>query len=115
MKFFVKDPINWGKYERAPFYYKLLHLRNSNVALSADASYKRLATGNDDAIFSYIRQKGKKRVTVVLNLSDQPQQFTIKEKEMYGNATEIFTSAKEKLGEMTVYSLSPWEYRVYEY
>ncbi len=115
LKFFTKDPIVWGKYERAPFYSKLLHLRERNVALAADAAYKRLATANDDAIFSYIRQKGNKKVTVLINLSGQPQQFTIKEKEMYGTATELFSGSKQKLGRMTVYSLAPWDYRVYEY
>ncbi|MEP7080105.1 MAG: alpha-amylase family glycosyl hydrolase [Ginsengibacter sp.] len=115
LKFFVKDPIVWGKYEREPFYSKLLHLRERNAALAADAAYKRLATANDDAIFSYVRQKGNKKVTIVINLSAQPQQFTIKENEMYGKATELFTGAKVKLEEMTVYSLAPWDYRVYEY
>ena len=115
LKFFVKDPIVWDKYEMAPFYDTLLHLRENNRALAADASYKKLATANDDAIFAYIRQNGKHKIAVVLNLSDQPQHFTIKEKEIYGKVKNVFSGVKEKLAENHVYSMAPWGYLVYEY
>ncbi len=115
LKFFVKDPIVWDKYEMAPFYDTLLHLREANTALAADASYKKLASANDDAIFAFIRQNGKHKIAVVLNLSDQPQHFTIKEKEIYGKVKNVFSGSKEKLAENHVYSMAPWGYLVYEY
>ncbi len=115
LKFFVKDPITWDKYEMAPFYDTLLHLREHNAALAADASYKKLATANDDAIFAFVRQNGKHKIAVVLNLSDQPQRFTIKEKEIYGKVKNVFSGVKDKLAENHVYSMAPWGYLVYEY
>jgi glycosidase len=115
LKFFVKDPIVWNKYEMAPFYSALLHLRERNPALAADAGYKKLATANDVAIFSFIRQKGKHKVAVILNLSNQPQQFTIKEKDIYGHPNNVFTNVKEEIGKNHVYSMQPWGYLVYEY
>lgn len=115
LKFFVKDPIQWGKYELQPFYSTLLHLRNRNKALAADAGYKKIATANDDAIFAYIRQKENKKVFVVLNLSPQPQHFTIKENMIYGKPVNVFTGQKVKLFENYVYAMKPWDFLVFEY
>ncbi|MEO8819514.1 MAG: alpha-amylase family glycosyl hydrolase [Ginsengibacter sp.] len=115
LKFFVRDPINWDGYAMAPFYSKLLHLRSKDEALAADASYKKIATANDHAIFAYVREKGKHKVFVVLNLSDEPEHFTIKENEIYGNPLNIFSGKKEKLFRNHVYEMKPWGYFVYEY
>ncbi len=51
IQFFVKDTIAWNGYDMAPMYSTLLHLRQSDPALAANAAYKKLATGNDNAIF----------------------------------------------------------------
>jgi len=115
LKFFTRDPINWDGYAMAPFYSTLLHLRTKDAALAADATYKKILTANDDAIFAYIRQKGNHKILVVLNLSSQPQHFTIKEKEIYGSPTNVFTAKKEKLFQNHVYEMKPWDYLVYEY
>ena len=115
LKFFVRDPINWGKYSMAPFYSTLLHLRLKDPALAADAFYKKISTANDDAIFAYTRQKGTHKILVVLNLSSEPQHFTIKEKEVYGDPLNVFTHQKVKLFKNHVYEMKPWGYFVYEY
>ena len=115
LKFFVKDPIVWDKYDMAPFYSKLLHLREANKALAADAGYKKINTCNDVGIFAYMRQKGDHKILVVLNLSAEPQSFTIKQKEVYGNVTNIFSGAKEKLFNNYVYNMKPWDYLVFDY
>jgi glycosidase len=115
LKFFVHDPIVWDKYQMAPFYSKLLHLREKNEALAANAAYKKIATANDDAIFAYIRQKGNHKILVVLNLSPEPQHFTIKENDVYGNPLNVFANKREKLVKNHVYEMRPWGYFVYEY
>lgn len=115
LKFFVKDPIQWDSYDMAPFYSTLLHLRQRDEALAADAGYQKITTANDEAIFAYIRQKGHHKVLVVLNLSGQPQQFTIKEGAVYGKAKNVFSGKTEKLFDHTVYSMAPWGYLLYEY
>ncbi len=115
LKFFVKDPIEWGNYEMAPFYTTLLKLRRRNVALAADASYKRITTANDLAIFAYMREKAGHKVLVVLNLSNQPQQLTIKDKSIVGQPKDVFGSGMKKLNPQHVFSLEPWGYEVYEY
>lgn len=116
LKFFVKDPIEWtGKYGLASFYKTLLKLRKSNPALAADASYRRLITANDVSIFAYLREKAGHKVAVILNLSNQPQRFTIKDKSIYGQPMNVFMGVKEKVTATHVFSIEPWGYIVYDY
>ena len=99
----------------APFYSTMLHLRKKNPALAADASYKKLITANDMAIFAYVREKAGHKVSVILNLSNQPQQFTIKDKAIYGNPMNVFLGMKEKVNANHVFSIEPWGFIVYDY
>ena len=116
LKFFIKDPIEWGtKFEMAPFYTTLLKLRKNTPALVADASYKKLITANDVAIFAYTREKAGKKVVVILNLSNQPQSFTIKDQSIYGQPMNVFMGVKEKLSRTHVYTIEAWGYIVYDY
>ena len=116
LKFFVKDPIEWGnKFEMAPFYKTLLKLRKSTPALAADAAYKKIITANDVAIFAYTREKAGKKVAVILNLSKQPQSFTIKDNSIYGQPMNVFMGVKENLNRTHVFSIEPWGYIVYDY
>ena len=115
LKFFVKDPIVWGQYKMALFYSTLLHLRKKNPALAADASYKKLVTANDMAIFAYVREKAGHKIAVILNLSNQPQQFTINDKSIFGNPLNVFLGVKEKVNATHVFSIEPWGFIVYEY
>lgn len=115
LKFFVKDPLEWKNYEMAPFYSTLLHLRKNNVALSADASYKKLITANDVAIFGYTREKNNHKIVVILNLSNQPQSFTIKDDSINGKPLNVFSGKKENINRIHVYNMEPWGFLVYDY
>jgi alpha-amylase len=115
LKFFEKDPIRWGKYELAPFYKTLLELRRNTPALAADASYKKLATGKDAAIWAFVREKGGSKALVVLNLSKQPQQFSIADDVIGGTARSVFAGSSESLGKEKTFNMKPWEYLVYVY
>jgi len=115
IKFFVKDTIRFGNYSMAPFYSTLLHLRKTNPALAADASYKKLETGNDMAIFAYTREKEGHKIAVILNLSNQPQRFTINDNSIFGNPLNIFLGVKDQIKAAHVFSMKPWDFIVYEY
>jgi alpha-amylase len=115
LKFFVKDPIVWDKFQMAPFYSTLSHLRKKNPALAADASYKKLITANDVAIFAYVREKAGHKVAVILNFSKEPQKFTIKDNSIYGNPLNVFLGMKEKVNATHVFSMEPWGVIVYDY
>lgn len=115
LKFFVKDPISWDKFEMASFYQKLLALRKSNAALSATASYRRLKSSAYDAIFAYVRQNAGHKVIVVLNLSPNAQKFRLNENVINGNPLNLFTGKKEVIGLSHEFTLEAWGYTVYDY
>lgn len=115
LKFFTHDPIKWEGFTMAPFYSTLLHLRRNNPALAADATYKKLATGNDMAIFAYVRQKAGHKIVVILNLSNEPQRFTIDDISIVGTPRNIFQGGNDHLTATHVFNMQPWDYIIYQY
>ncbi len=116
LKFFVKDTIEWKKgFAMAPFYKTLLNLRKRSPALAAAASYKKLSTSNDEAIFACIRENAGHKVVVILNLSKQPQKFIINDAVVNGRPVNVFKGIKEKISTASFISLKPWDYILYEY
>lgn len=113
LKFFVKDTITFGNYKRAEFYKTLLKLRRENAALSANASYTKVKSSNDDAIFAYVRQNENKKVLVVLNLSKNVADFSLNSDLISGAVKEIFTNKKETLKSNQTFHLNDWGYSVY--
>ena len=115
LKFFVKDTITFGKYQREAFYKTLLNLRKNNVALAPNASYTKLASSNDAAIFAYARQTRNNKIVVITNLSAKPQTFTINNDIINGAAENVFENKKETVQSKTNITLKPWGYIVYKY
>jgi glycosidase len=115
LKFFVKDPIQWGKYEMASFYKTLLNLRRENKALAAGSWYDKLNSSNNNTIFAYLRANLEKRVLVLLNLSNSAQEFTIDNVHIKGKATDPFSKQKKKIKAKQKFSLPAWGYQVYAY
>ncbi len=114
LSFFDKDPIEFGKFGRAPFYKTLLTLRKKNAALSADASFRKIVVGNPNAIYAFVREKGYNRVLVILNLSGNEQTITVKDKSLLGNPYNVFLGTREIL-KSTPWKIEPWGYVVYDY
>jgi len=114
IQFFEKDPINFDKLGRAGFYKTLLALRKRNPALSADASFKKIVVGDETALYAYTREKAGHKILVILNLSDNPQNVSIKEKSLYGNPLNLFAGTREPVGAKS-WGIEPWGYVVYEY
>lgn len=116
LKFFVKDTITWAaETEMSSFYKTMLTLRRSGPALAANASYKRIVTSADSSIFAYQREKDGHKVVVVLNLSKQPQKFTIKDEAVNGNPLNVFSRVKENISSGKEFNLQPWGFTVYSY
>jgi len=99
----------------APFYKTLLALRKSNTALAADASYTKLVSTADNSVFAYKREKDGHKVVVILNLSKQPQKFSIKDPSIYGEPLNVFMGVKEKVYAELQFSIEQWGYLVYDY
>ena len=116
LKFFIKDTIPWeGEMDLAHFYKTLLTLRKSNVALAANASYKKLGSSADSSIFAYQREMDGHKVVVILNLSKQAQKFNIKDASISGNPLNVFMGVTEKVNDTHEFSIEPWGYIVYDY
>lgn len=114
LKFFEKDPIVFGKFERAKFYKSLQNLRKKNSALATDASFRKVNLGNDTAVYAFVREKEKNKILVILNLTKKEQDIKITDKSLLSVAYNIFTGVNEQLSEKRR-SLPPWSYFVYEY
>lgn len=115
LKFFVKDTITFYNYARANFYKNLQNLRSNNEALAANASFTKIASSNDKAIYAYARQAKNKKVVVITNLSSQPVQFTLNSDLINGKTTNLFTNKLENLDKKNSISLAAWGYLVYVY
>ncbi len=115
ISFFYKDTITFSKYARAKFYSTLLHLRKNNAALAANASFKKLSTTNDQAIYAFVRTSGSKKIIVITNLSNKPQDFKINNVAVNGNPVNVFTTQKETITGNKDFHLDAWGYLVYDY
>ena len=112
--FFSKDTIEFTKLERAGFYKTLLHLRKSNSALAANASFKKLRTSNDAAIYAFEREKDGNMVMVILNLTGTPQEFSwVDQPRISADAENVFLGKPEHFIATT--ALEPWGYVVYQH
>ena len=114
LKFFDKDPISFGKYERAKFYRTLLELRQRNPALASNASFRKVVVGDEQAVYAYVREKAGQKVLVILNFSNQPQTITVREKGLLGRPHNVFMYTTELLSSKP-WQVDPWGYVVYEY
>ncbi len=116
LKFFVRDPIPWtGKYEMATFYKTLLTLRKTNPALAFDATYKRLQSSNDNAVFAYSREKQGRKAVMIFNMSKKGQKFTLKDSTINGDPLNLFMGVNEKISDTHEFNIEPWGYIVYDY
>lgn len=115
ISFFYKDTITFSKYARAKFYSALLHLRESNSALAANASYEKIVTNDDKDVFAFLRSNGKNKVLVMVNLSNENVDFRTRNAKINGEAMDIFTSGKEEISNSGYLHLDAWGYKVYVY
>jgi glycosidase len=114
ISFFDKDSIGFGKFARAGFYKALLALRKRNIALDADASFKKINAGDERAIYAFVREKAGKKVFVLLNLSDKPREIVISDRSLWGMPKDVFAGKAVSIDGIPR-DLGPWGYRVYEY
>jgi alpha-amylase len=114
LAFFEKDPIEFDKFGREKFYKTLLELRRRNPALASDASFRKVVVGDTTSIYAYVREKGDKKIFVILNLSGREQTVEVHDIFLMGNPINVFTYTKEKLV-TAPWKIGPWGYVVYEY
>jgi glycosidase len=114
LAFFEKDPIHFEHFARAGFYKTLLSLRKKDIALSADAAFKKVQAGDPKSIYAFLREKAGRKVLVILNFSNEEQTISVKDKSLWGNPYNVFMHNKEPLSGRS-WKMEPWGYAVYEY
>ncbi len=114
LEFFEKDPITFKNFEREKFYTTLLELRKRNKALSANASFEKVAVGDANYVYAYTRKKGDHKILVILNLSSKAQTISISNKKLLGATFAIFED-KEVILNFNAFQMKPWGYEIYEY
>jgi glycosidase len=97
LAFFEKDPITFQKLERQKFYATLQKLKMENEALAANASFRKIVAGDEKAVYAFVREKGNKKVLVILNLSAKAQIITVKDAALAGKPLNIFMRMKESV------------------
>lgn len=116
LRFFDKDTIGFGienKYES--FYKTLLELKHDNSALwngSYGGSFDVINTENE--VYVFTRQKGKDKVLVVINCSNESRAIALNNDLLKGKYTNAFTGEKIKLKSKSSFNLDPFGYQVWE-
>lgn len=115
LPFFEKDSISWGTYEKAGFFKALLTLKHRNQALwngRDGGPVQKIVTDHDEAIYAFHRQRDNDRVTVLVNLSNQPQTFRLTGEGYEGTYTDVFSRQPIELIPNMSMTLKPWSYRI---
>jgi len=116
LKFFEKDPIQWGDFKFEKFYKSLLSLKRENKALwngEFGGSFERISTDKDESVFAFFREKEGKAVFVILNLSPDPLAVNFRGNVFEGQYTGLFSENKTNFGNDLKMNLKPWEYQVW--
>ncbi len=116
--FFDKDVIEWtGTYAYHDFFKTLLQLHANHPALQAgDTSIitSRIATTSPH-VFAFLRQKGKRQVMVLLNLSaNNKVRFEINNDLISGTYKSSFSGVENDFTNERSFEMQAWEYLVYE-
>ncbi len=115
--FFEKDSIDWGNYEKEALLTTLLKLKDRNQAIwngMYGGELRRIPTSNDQKIYAFLREKQGNRVLVILNLSAEPQQSTLKCDNCAGAYKDIFTGKAQEITDGYQIKLGAWAYQVLE-
>lgn len=115
ISFFYKNPIHFGKYQRAAFYKTLLDLRKRNAALAANAGFTRLSSSMDNNIYAFLRYNKSDKILVVTNLSNSAQTFSIGNASISGKAVNVFDNTSVNISSGADMQLPAWGYAVYDY
>jgi glycosidase len=114
IKFFDKDDMKMGKYDREKFYKTLLNLRRFNTAFAANASFRKVTVGDNKAVYAYVRELGDKKALVILNLSSRQQMITVEEEGLLGKPHNVFAKQDEPLTSKP-WKMDPWGYAIFTY
>ncbi len=115
LRFFEKDTIDWSHLPYAAFYTKLNHLKSASPVLENGKEGGKLiplSEGTNENIFAFYREKNGKQLVVILNLSDQPREFTVNNKHIKGKYQDYFGNDNINIETDWNFKLPVWGYVV---
>jgi len=115
LAFFERDPIEWQASPYLDLYKKLVALKKSNTALwNGEFGAQMVQVPNDlpKQVISFVRDNGKDKVFVALNLSDKPAKATFEKAVHHGAYRDFATGAQVKVDGNSSFEMAPWSYRV---
>lgn len=117
LSFFGKDPIQWGNYEKTPFFQKLCDLRHNNRALRTGmygGALEKIDSDRNEQVYAFTREKEGDRLVVVFNLSNKPCTVTLRPGDavVSGIYLSVFEASTVQLTRDMQLNLKPWEYLV---
>ncbi|TGE22417.1 hypothetical protein E5K00_19445 [Hymenobacter aquaticus] len=116
LKFFDKDPIEWGTYPLENFYTKLLILKKQHPALlNGDpcSQFRPLSTPDSAEVYAFTRAKEAATLLVAVNVGSRPRPLRVQHV-AEGNYRELFSGKILRLTTDTELALPPHGYVVYE-
>ncbi len=115
LEFFEKDLIDWKDFPKQDFYTTLIDLKHRNSALwngKWGAERVLIDTGEEEGIYAFYRKKADDVVIVVLNLSKQTHDFTLKMEDLTGEYNNVFANSTVTVESKLTMSMAPWDYLV---
>ena len=117
LPFFTKDPIQWGSFQKTPFFQNLCDLRHHNKALRSGKEggpLVKIPSDKDDRVYAFSREKDGERVVVVINLHKEPCEVTLRPDEhTIGSYLNLFGASTIQVTPDMQLNLKPWEYLVF--
>lgn len=114
LQFFDKDEIKWkGTPKLHNFYKTLLTFRKQHPALKAADRRVitwRIATTNNDQLFSFVRKSSNREVITILNFSDRKTKFQMNDTRIGGGYEDLFTGKEHSLAES--FTIPAWGYLI---
>ena len=113
LRFFDKDTISFGKFERQELLTKLNQLKKNNKALwnlNYGGNFRILKNSNPETIFCFVRSKGDDKVLCLFNFSDKVQTFKLEDK--FQDKFNTYIGEKISVSTDIEYKLKPWGYSV---
>ena len=114
LKFFERDPIEWGESYLREFYTSLNTLKEDNTALHNGifgGDFKTLDVTGDDDVYAYTRSKDGNKVVTIINFDEEPAEAVISA-DIAGEYVNYFSGEDVSISGEKVFNLGSWDYLV---
>lgn len=120
LEFFEKDNIDFGDYKYSELLGRLCDIKTSCEPLynGVFGGNIRMIKNDNESILSFERVKNKKKITVIVNLSEEEQSVKYDKKIsdgnilLHGDASGIIDATETKLEVKNLNKLTAWEYYI---